>query len=30
MQVTREVGISQGEPQGPVLVDVTLVVERTG
>jgi anti-sigma factor RsiW len=30
MQVTREIGISQGEPQGPVVLDVTLVVERSG
>ncbi|MFO7959919.1 MAG: hypothetical protein R6U94_03095 [Nitriliruptoraceae bacterium] len=30
LQVTRETGISQSEPQGPVLVEVVLVVERGG
>lgn len=30
LRVTRETGLSQNEPQGPVLVEVTLVVERDG
>lgn len=30
LRLTRETGISQREPQGPVLVEVALVVERTG
>ncbi|MFO7779136.1 MAG: hypothetical protein R6V28_12345 [Nitriliruptoraceae bacterium] len=30
LQLTRETGVSQREPQGPVLVEVVLVVERAG
>lgn len=30
LRVTRETGISQSEPQGPVLVEVALVVQRAG